>query len=92
MSDENSAPAFSNQCKLMNTLAREMNPTRNSPCKAHHYIARVEHEFAKRGWNFSAFCMRVSGDSWEKKQKVKPTSPLNVEKPLDKPQEGLVLS
>lgn len=81
-------PNFNEQVTAIDELAKTMGPTRNKG-NVTDFMVAVEKTFRDKGWDFSAYCKKVTIDAYDRKHQMKKTggkvesNEEKVEKPLD---------
>lgn len=88
-------PNFDEQTAAFDELAKTMCPTRNKG-NVTVFMEAVEKMFRDKGWDFSAYCKKITIDSYERKQRLKgkkaESGEEKVEKPLDFLKESGIVS
>lgn len=78
-------PNFDEQAKAFDELAKMMVPTRNKG-NVTAFMEAVEKMFRDKKWDFSAYCKKITIDSYERRQRLKRAGGQKSEsdeKPLD---------
>lgn len=79
-------PNFDEQAAAFDELAKTIGPTRNKN-NVTFFMEAVEKMFREKNWDFSAYCQKITIDSYERKQRLKgkksESGDEKAEKPLD---------
>lgn len=73
-------PNFYEQMATFDRIAKDMGPTRNKG-NVSSFMERIEYTFKEKGWSFTDYCKKIQIDSYERRQKAKPSANSQVKAP-----------